>query len=100
MAALTAKSHLLEDPSFPSKTVASCHHCLVRNAGAWLEVLQNLLAAMQIPHRIVIGERCAHEPWQGKLQTVVQAPYRKTRCLPYVAQPGASWCSVWQSPLR
>lgn len=25
------------------------------DAGAWLEVLQHLLAAMQIPHRIVIG---------------------------------------------
>jgi hypothetical protein len=25
------------------------------DAGAWLEVLQNLMAAMHIPHRIVIG---------------------------------------------
>ena len=25
-------------------------------AGAWLEVLQNLLAAMHVPHRIVIGK--------------------------------------------
>ncbi len=24
-------------------------------AGAWLEVLQNLLVAMHVPHRIVIG---------------------------------------------
>ena len=34
---------------------------VLRAAGAWLEVLQNLLAAMQIPHRIVIGVCGA--PW-------------------------------------
>ncbi|BDA43762.1 Alpha-1,3-mannosyltransferase CMT1 [Coccomyxa sp. Obi] len=46
------------------------------STGAWLEVLRNLLAAMQIPHRIVIGGSLTRAKDQDRIEFLAQARNR------------------------
>lgn len=52
-----------------TRKVSSADYVVVCCAGAWLEVLQNLLAAMHIPHRIVIGRQPSLLSWQLTMQS-------------------------------